>query len=166
MWQLWGIRPRAVEPMNVSSDLTLLEVSSSLTLFVSLPVHKHVWCLPAWQPPAGWRPLFNHHRQWWLIWRGGPGLSLRDSVPNTITPLFRYPAVFYNFAIFQCQGRVFWRVFIEFPAGPSCRGHIFPPRLSASTLLFVHFHLFKRVQQEIRTAVSQILEPVLDCANA
>lgn len=76
----------------------------------------------------------NSLRQWRLIWRGGPGLSLPDFVPNTITPLFRYPAVFYNFAIFQCQGQAFWRVFIEFPAGPCCWGHFFPA--FTVTLLF------------------------------
>ena len=89
-------------------------------------------CLPGSQQVRGLYLItarLNSLRQWRLIWRGGPGLSLPDPVPNTITPLFRYPAVFYNFAIFQCQGQAFWRVFIEFPAGPCCRGHFFPSSL-------------------------------------
>lgn len=111
----------------------------------------------------------NSLRQWRLIWRGGPGLSLPDSVPNTITPLFRYPAVFYNFAIFQCQGQAFWRVFIEFPAGPCCRVLFFsflffcaqpspsPGSLCASS------SCFKTVKKKIRASFHQILETVFHC---
>lgn len=97
-------------------------------------------CLPGSQQVWGLYLIttrLNSLRQWRLIWRGGPGLSLQDPVPNTITPLFRYPAVCYNFAIFQCQGPAFWRVFIEFPAGPCCRGHFLSSLHCCHQALFV-----------------------------
>ena len=113
-------------------------------------------CLPGSQQVWGLYLIttrLNSLRQWRLIWRGGPGLSLHDPVPNTITPLFRYPAVCYNFAIFQCQGPAFWRVFIEFPAGPCCRGHFlsslhcchqaFFVKTPLDLLLFLSFFFFK-----------------------
>lgn len=64
-------------------------------------------------------------RQWRLIWRGSLGLSLPNLVPNIITPLFRYPAVFYNIAIFQCQGRPFEKFLLNFLLDSGCRGHLF-----------------------------------------
>lgn len=97
--------------------------------FCCLCTNMSAVCLPGSQQVWGLYLIttrLNSLRQWRLIWRGGPGLSLPDSVPNTITPLFRYPTVCYNFAIFQCQGQAFWRVFIEFPAGPCCWGCFFP----------------------------------------
>ncbi len=131
-----------------------LSLSLSLFVFCSfccLCTNMSAVCLPGSQQVWGLYLIttrLNSLRQWRLIWRGGPGLSLPDSMPNTITPLFRYPAVCYNFAIFQCQCRAFWRVFIEFPAGPCCRGHFLSAftvtRLWNPPLCFIHCVSFIR----------------------
>lgn len=119
-----SLRPETV-PLSVSLSFFLFVFSSFCCLCTNtsacLPGSLQVWGLYLITT------RLNSLRQWRLIWRGGPGLSLclPDSLPNTITRLFRYPAVCYNFAIFHCQGRAFWRLFIEFPAGPCCRGHSF-----------------------------------------
>lgn len=125
-------------PLSVSRSLFSVHFAAcaqTCLLSACLPCSQQVWGLYLITT------RLNSLRRWRLIWRGGPGLSLSDPVPNTITPLFRYPAAFYNFAIFQCQGWAFWRVFIEFPAGPCCWGFFFlqpslPPRFLPENLAF------------------------------
>lgn len=125
-------------------------------------------CLPGSQQVWGLYLItsrLNSLRQWWLIWRGGPGLFLfPDPVPNTITLLFRYPAVFYNFAIFQCQGQAFWRVFIEFPDGPCRPGPHFFSVESSPALHFLHFFFFLfrdgKKKKKIRARFHQVLKTV------